>query len=144
MAMVSKGLLQGVWFGFSADRLLIRVDAEGGHVRERLAAVSRLRIGFVDPADWEIVITNPSESRPNGTINHAGNPSSNGSTVEVASSKILELAVPFGRLGLKAGDPIRFYVEILDDHASLDRAPREGIFELTVPTPDFEKIMWQV
>ena len=28
--------------------------------------------------------------------------------------------------------------------SSLDRAPREGIFELAVPSPDFERIMWQV
>ena len=59
-------------------------------------------------------------------------------------AKILELAVPFGRLGLKAGEAIRFYVELLGGDASLDRAPREGIFELAVPTPDFERIMWQV
>ena len=26
---------------------------------------------------------------------------------------------------------------------SLDRAPREGAIELTVPPPDFERIMWQ-
>ena len=37
MALVSKGLLQAVWFGFSADRLLIRVDTEGGPASERLA-----------------------------------------------------------------------------------------------------------
>jgi hypothetical protein len=77
-------------------------------------------------------------------VNHSGAPSGNGSTVEVACGKILELAVPFGRLGLKTGDPIRFYIEVLVDDASVDRAPREGIFELTVPTPDFERIMWQV
>jgi hypothetical protein len=144
MALVSKGLLKGVWFGFSADRLLIRVDTEGGAANERLAEVSRVRVGFVDPADWEVVLTNVADPRPSGLVNHAGAPSSNGTTVEVACGKILELAVPFGRLGLKAGDPIRFYVEVLDADASLDRAPREGIFELTVPTPDFEKIMWQV
>ena len=62
----------------------------------------------------------------------------------MATGKILELAVPFGRLGLKPGDPIRFYVELLGGEPSLDRAPREGIFELTVPSPDFERIMWQV
>jgi hypothetical protein len=45
---------------------------------------------------------------------------------------------------LKPGDPVKFYVELLDDDASVDRAPREGIFELTVPSPDFERIMWQV
>jgi hypothetical protein len=137
-------LLHGVWFGFSIDRLLIRVDAEGGRASDVFGSVGRLRVGFVDPSDWEVVISNPSEPHPIGFINHAGSPSSNGTTVEVACGKILEMAVPFGRLGLKAGDPIRFYVELLDAETSLDRAPREGIFELTVPTPDFEKIMWQV
>ena len=35
-------------------------------------------------------------------------------------------------------------VELIEGESSVDRAPREGIFELTVPTPDFERIMWQV
>jgi alpha-amylase/alpha-mannosidase (GH57 family) len=144
MALVAKGALQAVWFGFSADRLLIRVDAEGGAARDRLVEASRLRVGFVDPPEWEVVVPDPSQPRPLGCINHMGEPSGNGSTVEVATGKILEMAVPFGRLGLKAGDPVRFYVELLSDDASLDRAPREGIFELVVPTPDFERIMWQV
>ncbi len=137
--------MQAVWFGFDAERLLIRVDTEGGPASERLAEASQLRVGFVDPADWEVV--GPVARRwpgPRACINHAGEPSSNGTTVEVATGRILELAVPFGRLGLKAGDPVRFYVELLGGEASLDRAPREGIFELTVPTPDFERIMWQV
>jgi len=144
MAMVSKGPLQAVSFGFSADRLLVRVDTEGGTAAERLAGATRLRVGFVDPAEWEVVVAHPAEPRPQAAVNHRGEPSSDGSTVEVATGKILELAVPFGRLGLKVGDPIRFYVEVLSDDASLDRAPREGIFELTVPSPDFERIMWQV
>ncbi len=144
MALVAKSLLQCIWFGFSPDRLLIRVDTEGGPAAERLACASRLRIGFVEPADWEVVVVDPSGARPVGFINHKGEASSNGASVEVACGKILELAVPFGRIGLKAGDAIRFYVEVLADDASLDRAPREGIFELLVPSVDFERIMWQV
>ncbi|MBX6315231.1 MAG: alpha-amylase/alpha-mannosidase [Isosphaeraceae bacterium] len=143
MTLVSQGLLKQIWFGFSADRLLIRVDTHGP-AREALEAADALRIGFVDPADWEILIQRPSEARPLAHINHGGQPSSNGTTIEVAIDRIVELAAPFGRLGLKAHDPIRFYVEVLQGDASLDRAPREGIFELTVPTPDFERIMWQV
>jgi hypothetical protein len=54
------------------------------------------------------------------------------------------MAVPFERLGLKPGDPIRFYVELLKGESSLDRAPREGVFELTTPSPDFERVLWQV
>lgn len=144
MALVAKGLLHSIWFGFNAEKLLIRVDTEGGPAAERLAEASRVRVGFVDPADWEVVVDEPSFPRPIGTINHMGEPSSNGTAVEVATGKIMELAVPFGRLGLKTGDPIRFYVEVLTADASLDRAPREGIFELSVPSPDFERIMWQV
>jgi hypothetical protein len=144
MALATRGLLQSIWFGFSAEKLLIRVDTEGGPASERLAEVSRLRVGFVDPTDWEVIVQTPALSWPTAYINHRGLQSSNGNTVEVATGRILELAVPFGRLGLKANDPIKFYVELLEGDSSLDRAPREGIFELSVPTPDFERIMWQV
>jgi hypothetical protein len=54
------------------------------------------------------------------------------------------MAVPFTRLGLRPDDPIRFYVELIAGESSIDRAPREGIFELAMPTPDFERVMWQV
>jgi alpha-amylase/alpha-mannosidase (GH57 family) len=144
MALVTRGPLHSIWFGFSVDRLLIRVDTDGGPASERLAEVSQLRVGFVDPADWEIVVENPSSPAPTAYAKHAGQTSGNGTTVEVATGKILELAVPFGRLGLRADDPIRFYVELIQAESSIDRAPREGIFELSVPTPDFERILWQV
>lgn len=143
MTLVAQGLLRQIWFGFSPDRLLIRVDTEG-RASESLAAVDRVRVGFVDPADWEIIIDCPSTPRPIGHIEHAHDLSSNGTTVEVATGKILELGVPFGRLGVKADDPLRFYVELLQGETSLDRAPREGIFDLVVPSPDFERLMWQV
>jgi alpha-amylase/alpha-mannosidase (GH57 family) len=143
MTLVAQGLLQSIWFGFNAERLMIRVDTEGP-ARQRLEVADRLRIGFVDPHDWEILVQAPAQAHPVACINHRGRASSNGSTVEVATDRILELAAPFGRLGLKPGDLVRFYVELLAGDASLDRAPREGIFELIVPSPDFERIMWQV
>jgi alpha-amylase/alpha-mannosidase (GH57 family) len=144
MTLVAKGVLQSIWFGFDAERLLVRVDTEGGPARERLAEADRLRIGFVDPADREIVVMEPSELHPVGFLNHAGHSVVNGTTIQVATDAILELAVPFTRLDLKAGDPIRFYIELQTGDSSLDRAPREGIFELMAPSPDFERIMWQV
>lgn len=144
MALVSKGPLQAVWFGFSPDRLLVRVDTEGGPAFERLAAVDRLRVGFVEPADCEVVVVAPASARPVGQFNRAGEGSINGATVEAACGKIFELALPFAKLGVESGEPVKFYVELLSSDASVDRAPREGIFELMVPSPDFERIMWQV
>ena len=145
MTLVAKGLLQ-----CGLVRLQRRAAADPrrhrGRPGARAAGRGRASSGSVSstrPAgrSW----SEPVRCRgPPRCINHAGEPSSNGTTVEVATGQILELAVPFGRLGLKAGDPIRFYVELLGGDSSLDRAPREGIFELTVPSPDFERIMWQV
>jgi alpha-amylase/alpha-mannosidase (GH57 family) len=144
MTLVTKGLLQCVWFGFDAERFLVRIDTEGGAAADRLSEVDRLRVGFVDPAEREIVVVQPAVRHPVAYLNHAGRPLSNGTTVNVATGRILEMAVPFTRLERKPGEPVRFYVEVLKGDASIDRAPREGVFEITVPCPDFERIMWQV
>jgi alpha-amylase/alpha-mannosidase (GH57 family) len=144
MTLVTRGWLRAIWFGFDASRLLIRVDTEGGPARERLQEADRLRVGFVDPAEREIMVLEPAASRPVAYLQKAGCPLANGTTVEVATGAICEVAVPFARLDLSPGDPIRFYVELLNADSSLDRAPREGILELTVPSLDFEHIMWQV
>jgi len=144
MTLVTKGLLQCIWFGFDAERFLLRIDTEGGPAADRLGDVDRLRVGFVDPAEREIVVVQPAVRHPVAYLNHAGRPLSNGTTVAVATGQILELAVPFARLDRQPGESIRFYVELLKGETSLDRAPREGIFELSVPSADFERIMWQV
>ncbi len=144
MTLVTKGLLQCLWFGFDAERFLLRIDTEGGPAADRLGDVDRLRVGFVDPAEREIVVVQPAVRHPVAYLNHAGRPLVNGTTVAVATGQILELAVPFARLDRQPGESIRFYVELLKGETSLDRAPREGIFELSVPSADFERIMWQV
>jgi len=35
-------------------------------------------------------------------------------------------------------------VELIQDGQSRDRAPREGTIALACPSPDFERIMWDV
>jgi alpha-amylase/alpha-mannosidase (GH57 family) len=144
MTLVSRNLLESIWFGFDAERLLIRVDTSGGAARQRLAEVDRLRIGFVDPAEREVVVLSPAETFPVACLNHAGRLLANGTTIPVATGAICELGVPFARLDRAPGDPIRFYVELSKGESSVDRAPREGLFELVAPAPDFERILWQV
>jgi len=141
MTLVSKGPLQTVWFGFDADRLLVRVDAEGGPARERLGEAGRVRIGFIEPTGVEIEVERLGGFKPVATVRRGGQPVG---IAEVAVGKIFELAAPFSTLGLAPGDPIKFYIEVVDGDRSLDRAPREGVLELSVPGPDFERIHWQV
>jgi len=52
--------------------------------------------------------------------------------------------VPFDALGVAVDGPVHFFVEVLEGGQSRDRAPREGTINLTRPSPDFERIMWDV
>ena len=79
----------------------------------------------------------PYSSQPIGYLNHDGGMIANGTTIEASTGAIFEMAVPFARLELRPGDSIRFYVELERGETSLDRAPREGIFELVAPSPRF-------
>jgi hypothetical protein len=64
-------------------------------------------------------------------------------TIEVAVDQIFELAAPFADLGLTPESTIQMYVEAVAKKQSVDRAPQEGVLEMVVPSPDFERIMWQ-
>ena len=64
--------------------------------------------------------------------------------VQVGIDQIAEMAIPFERLGVKVDQPLQFFVELLQDKQSRDRAPREGSITMARPSPDFEQIMWDV
>jgi len=64
--------------------------------------------------------------------------------LEAGIDQIAELAVPFDALGVAVDGPVHFFVEVLEGGQSRDRAPREGTINLTRPSPDFERIMWDV
>ncbi len=145
MAMVTRGPIRDVYFGFDLQRLLVRVDFERP-ARVALADFEALRVGFAEPAGWEVVIDRPAQPGAKAELRHAGpglGPMP-AVPVEAGIDRIVELAVPFDRLGVGVNQPVQFYVEILEGGQSRDRAPREGAIYLPRPSPDFERIMWDV
>jgi alpha-amylase/alpha-mannosidase (GH57 family) len=145
MAEVTPQLIKDVYFGFNSKALLIRLDVEG-RARQILQDFTALRVGFVEPAGWEVVITWPAPGGPRAVLRRQEtvNQSADDATIAVGLDKILEMAIPFDQLGVKVGDPVQFFVELLEDTQSRDRAPREGTIQLTRPGPDFEQRMWDV
>jgi alpha-amylase/alpha-mannosidase (GH57 family) len=143
MSQVSQGILKRAWFGFDSSHLFLRLDTVGS-AREALADLDLLRVAFIDPPELCVQIEYPGTERPLGSINTPHAPPINGYTVQAACDRIFEASVPFERLGAIPGSVLRFYVELIGKDSSLDRAPREGIFTLQVPAPDFERVMWQV
>ena len=142
MAMVTHGPITDVYFGFNLEALLIRIDFDRP-AKTTLAEFDALRIGFVEPHDLELRIDKPARAEQRVGFHAQGNQSTS-AAVAVGLDRILEMAIPFDLLGAQVDQPIQFYVEILEAQQSRDRAPREGLIHLNRPSPDFEKIMWDV
>jgi hypothetical protein len=67
-----------------------------------------------------------------------------GPRLQVAVDRIAEAAIPFDALGVAVDGPVHFYVELLRGGQCRGRAPRQGATSLARPSPDFERIMWDV
>jgi alpha-amylase/alpha-mannosidase (GH57 family) len=142
MAMAMKGPLRDVYFGFDLSRLLVRVDCDEP-ARLALADFDVWRIGFVEPAGWDVRVEAPGRPEQRTRLLR------NGEEVlvpglEAGIDRIAEAAVPFDQLGVAIDAPVQFFVELLSAEQSRDRAPRQGAIFLARPSPDFERIMWDV
>ena len=100
-------------------------------------------MGFVEPAGFEVRVHEPGQPGVWAELLREGRPIE-APGLEVAVDQIAELAVPFDQLGVAVDGPIQFFVELLHENQSRDRAPREGTVVLSRPSPDFEQIMWDV
>jgi alpha-amylase/alpha-mannosidase (GH57 family) len=143
MTMASDGLLSDCYFGFDTERLLIRLDCRGGTAAERLSEIDVVRLAFFEPGGFEVLLANPAGSEPVAQLYH-GDTVVYDAQVEAAADAILEIAIPFRSLAASTDDPLSFYVELLSGEQVVERAPREGAIETSVPADEYELIMWQV
>jgi len=141
MTMAEPHRIERLYFGFDAERLLLRFDTPGG-VHARLADVDQVRITFVRPAGFELLITAPATRTPTAQLFHNNVPVSGGKA-EAASDLVLEVAVPWLSLGVNAGQAVDFFAELVHDEQPIERIPHEGAIDLAVPSPDYELMMWQ-
>jgi alpha-amylase/alpha-mannosidase (GH57 family) len=142
MTMVQEGRLSDLYFGFDAERLLLRFDARGGTFRERLADVDTLRLSFVEPAGVELLVSHPAWPEPILQLYHNDVPVAE-SGVLAAADAILEIALPLRSLGVSVDAPLQFFSELVRDEQPLERLPTESVIDTFVPSPDYELMMWQ-
>jgi hypothetical protein len=157
MAMVTRGPLKELYFGFNLRSLLIRIDFDTP-ARVALADYDAVRIGFVEPAGYAVLVPLRADpqagSAPAGGVGEGRKfprafferegEATPAPDIDVGVDQIFEIAIPFVRLGVKVDQPVHFFVELLEGTQSRDRAPREGTINLACPSPDFEQIMWDV
>lgn len=141
MTLVTEGVVKEVYFGFDTDRLMIRIDTKG-RAKEDLTQVEELRIGFVEPMGFALRIMKPGTAACQVRL-YGGDELTPNAKIQMAIDQILELTVLFSDLNLRPEEPVHLYIEAFSEEQSVDRAPREGTLDFTVPSADYEKIMWQ-
>ncbi len=132
-------------FGFDFRHLYLRLDL-GGPAAQRLAQGLRCSVSFTTPSDRRLVITGtdrgPQAELHQKTADGVWEPSA-GETSRVASAEILEVAIPFGDLGLTANQPFAFFVTIHTGTNELERHPANRPIESRVPEPAFAELNWK-
>ena len=114
-----SSFLSDVYYGFDANRLLVRLDFRKGVDGKRVLSGGELGL----------VVTRP---RP-ATIPLHG-----------VIEDIFEGAVPFADLGLKPGEDVEFFIEFERTAGAPVRLPTLTPLTFRVPTRDFDGINWQV
>jgi len=134
MRRAEGGLIRELYYGFSADSLLLRLDG-AGRFRDQISGEERLAVRFRRPKQFNLVGDSLSEGKPGLNLLDAdGNSLAEISALAV--EQILELGCPLGLLAAEPGNEIEFFVEIVRAGATVQRVPNSGAITATVPAAD--------
>ncbi|MGE0377468.1 MAG: alpha-amylase/alpha-mannosidase, partial [Planctomycetaceae bacterium] len=142
MTLVSEGVIRELRFGFDSARLAVCVDTRD-KARDTFLAGDEVRLRFASPEGVEVRVSGFGGDAGLTTKFLRNRRAVATTALEAAGDDILEIGIPFDVLQVQPEAPVHFFVEILRDGQSLERAPSEGSIELNVPTADFEQRMWQ-
>jgi alpha-amylase/alpha-mannosidase (GH57 family) len=143
MAMTAHGPLRDVYFGFDRDRFLVRVDCDQ-NAKASLQNYDILRVGFEEPRACELRVFHPGKPLQCAKWYDGGQPIETAHRIEFAIDRIVECSIPFPLIDADPNQHVQFYVELLENQQSRDRAPREGNIVFQRPAPEFESMQWVV
>jgi alpha-amylase/alpha-mannosidase (GH57 family) len=125
-------------YGFDLGALYLRLDPAESPARAAEVA-TRVRV-VVLAADRQTAIDFP--LAPDGQVR-----SGRRRTEEIGRAsfaQVLEIALPFGPLGLAPRMKLAISVHALRGEVEVERLPRYGYLAFTVPDADFEHVNWRV
>jgi hypothetical protein len=111
--------IRDIYFGFDLTRLFLRIDFRPGVDPKGALAGASLRLVTTRPRHKVVPL-------------------------EGVAEEIYEAGVPFGALGISAGDEVEFFIEIDRKGAAPLRLPTLAPLGFRAPTPDYKWMNWQV
>jgi alpha-amylase/alpha-mannosidase (GH57 family) len=136
----AESILSNLYYGFNKDNLFLRIDPAIPFIE--LPDNTKFSINIVKPSQIKIIISvKPSLKaelfrKSNETWEKIKDIS------DVAVQDIFELGIPFIDLNAGEKDEINLFISIIKNGEEIERCPWRGYIALTVPTPEFEAMMW--
>jgi len=142
----AEGILTDIQFGWSLDRLYLRLDPDE-HAQARQEALM-VELQLQTPAELYQLSFSLAPSGPDHFV--LSRRLASGSWQEIDSSRsisrrsIVELAVPFKDLQVTAGQELRMVILVLEHRLEVARYPHHNPATFFVPGPEFEANLWRV
>jgi alpha-amylase/alpha-mannosidase (GH57 family) len=137
----SESLITSIHYGFNKDILFLRLDPKFPF--DKFEEGTEFSIITTKPSDIKITVPIKEKEIRASLFEKSNDEWIRAKEItEVAVLDIFEIAVPFSDLKAKENDEINLYISISKDTEEMERCPWRGHLIITVPTPDFEALMW--
>lgn len=136
----AESILSFIYYGFNKDNLFLRIDPVIPFVK--LPDATLLYIETARPSSIRIMISLKPYLKAELFEKSNGKWEKKKDIREIAANDILEIAIPFHELRASEKDEIQLSISVLKDSEEIERYPFRGYICITVPTADFEAMMW--
>jgi alpha-amylase/alpha-mannosidase (GH57 family) len=137
----SESLISTVYFGFDKDNLFLRIDAkipfsdfsEGTEIAVFSSGPAPMRITC--PVKSGLILAELSEKRGEDWEKVKD-------LREAAIKDVFEIGIPFAELKAGEKDELNLFISVRRGGEEIERCPWRGYLTVSVPTADFESMMW--
>jgi hypothetical protein len=140
----SSSRILSVEFGFSLERLFIRVDG-GRPMRELLVGALGLTIRFLKPAGLQIVLRRDGKFADVLLVRRSAKGDWDATDcpgLASAIGRVAEIGVPFACLGVSPQDSVAFFVTLSEGTVEVEQQPRHEPIQFEVPDARFGTRNW--
>ena len=136
----ADSLLSTLYYGFNKDNLFLRLDTTMPF--GDLPDDTKFSVNMIRPAPFRVVVGIKPALRAELLKKSDEDWVKIRDISDVAVQDIFEIGIPFSDLNAGEKEEINFFISIMNNDEEIERHPWRGYISVTVPTPDFEAMMW--
>ncbi len=136
----AETILTSLYYGFNKDNLFLRLDPAIPF--SELPENIKFSIDIMKPSQVKIIVSIKPPLSAELLKKSDGQWIKIKDVTDIAIQDIFEIGIPFSDLNAKEKDEIDFLISIIKEGEEIERHPWRGYISVTVPTPDFEAMMW--